>query len=127
MRVLICDDEPLIATTIADHLEMCGYRTSIFHRVRDLIINLESGSQDIGLIITDLCMPDRDGMRLAETVQRLHPGIPVALMSSHVLPYDNTELHRRGISALLRKPLHMHEVEAVAASARSASISKGTP
>lgn len=127
MRVLICDDEPLIAATLADHLDMCGYQTSIYHRVRDLLIELETDVAGIGLILTDLCMPDRDGMRLADTVRRLGLDIPVALMSSHALPLSHDELHERGVSILLRKPLHMHEVEAVAASARTAHAMKAAP
>ena len=127
MRVLICDDEPLIAATIADHLELCGYRAAVFQRVRDLLIGLDDGAADVGLIITDLCMPDRDGMRLAELVRGTGLGIPVALMSSHSLPHTADELHQRGVSALLRKPLRMHEIEAVAASARAARSVKGLP
>ena len=124
MRILICDDEPLIAATVSEHLELCGYRTGVFHRVRDLLVELETGSADVGLIITDLCMPDRDGLRLAETVRRLEPQISIALMTSHALPLNAEDLRQRGISSLLRKPLHMHEVEAVAAAA--ALIAKGT-
>ncbi len=127
MRILICDDEPLIAATLAEHLDLCGYRTTVFQRVRDVLLELEVGATDICLIITDLCMPDRDGMQLAEQVARSGSGIPVALMSSHTLPLSVSELHLHGISALLRKPLHMHDVEAVAASARSAHAMKGMP
>ncbi len=126
MRILICDDEPLIAATLSEHLELCGHRTSVFHSARDLLIDFDSGRADVGLVITDLCMPDRDGLRLAETVRRLEPRIPVALMTSHALPWNDEDLRRRGVTCLLRKPLHMHLVEAVAASALD-TAAKGTP
>jgi len=121
MRVLICDDEPLIAATVAEHLALCGYATAVYAQVRDLLIALEHGVDDVGLVLSDLCMPGRDGLRLAEAVRRIVPGLPVVLMTSHPLPYDNADLHARGISAVLRKPLRMHEVEAVAASAAGRS------
>jgi CheY-like chemotaxis protein len=126
MRILICDDEPLIAATLSEHLELCGHRTSVFHSARELLIAFEADRADVGLVITDLCMPDRDGLRLAETVRRMDQRVPVALMTSHALPWNDEDLRRRGVSCLLRKPLHMHLVEAVAASALDIAT-KGNP
>lgn len=113
MRILICDDEPLIGHSIADHLGPCGFATTVFTSARDLMIALDRGMADVGLIITDLIMPDRDGLRLAEAVRRGY-GIPVLLISSHILPFDGDDLRSRGLIGVLRKPLHLVEIERIA-------------
>ncbi len=115
MRILICDDEPLIGRSIADHLGQCGFSTNIFTSARELMIALDRGLADVGLIITDLIMPDRDGLRLADAVRRGY-GIPVLLISSHILPFNDDDLRSRGLIGMLRKPLHLVEIERIALS-----------
>jgi len=113
MRVLICDDEPLIAASIAEHLEQCGFTTAVFHEARELLRALDGGLSEVGLIITDLVMPDIDGLRLADTVRKSH-GTPVLLISSHRLPFSDHDLTARGLIGIMRKPLHLMDIERIA-------------
>lgn len=127
MRILICDDEPHIAATIADHLEACGHCCIVRHSAAEALHVLDGAHQDIGLVITDLCMPDRDGLRLTDGVRERGLGMPVALMTAHPLPGLGDRLAERGVSVVLRKPLHLTDLEAIAASARTLHAMRQSP
>jgi two-component system capsular synthesis sensor histidine kinase RcsC len=127
MRILICDDEPHIADTIAEHLEACGHRCIVRHSAGEALRVLDAEPEAIGLVITDLCMPDRDGLRLTDGVRERGLTMPVALMTAHPLPGSNERLAERGVSVVLRKPLHLTDLEAIAASARTLHRMRQTP
>ncbi len=68
------------------------------------------------VVFTDVVMPGRSGIELAEEIARRHPGLPVVLTSgySHVLAQEGT----RGFE-LLRKPYSIEELAQVLARVKS--------
>jgi PAS domain S-box-containing protein len=72
-RILVVDDEPEVAETIAEILEIAGHDVEIAHGG---LAGLEALRQrDFDLIISDLRMPDLDGHSLWERAERLRPGL----------------------------------------------------
>jgi DNA-binding response OmpR family regulator len=61
-RVLVVDDEATIRNVVAKILGKSGYATEVFEKGSDLLHSLRRQPAD--LVITDVFMPDTDGMQL---------------------------------------------------------------
>ena len=78
-RILIIDDEQLICELMRDMLSAWGYDVVTETDAALGLGFLESNTCD--LAITDIFMPDKDGLEVIHEVRRLHPGLKVIAMS----------------------------------------------
>jgi two-component system cell cycle sensor histidine kinase/response regulator CckA len=80
---LVLDDEPAIRNLITTILRHEDFRiVEAENGARGLEIMQEMGEQ-IDLIISDIRMPEVDGVAFARSVRRLHPRVPIILMSGY--------------------------------------------
>lgn len=115
-RILIIDDNPVIRSMLRMMLEDGGHEVA------------EAGNGNAGLaqfreraaevVITDLFMPEKQGMETIEELIRIAPEVKVIAISggSGDLsdPHDYLNLARRmGAHATLRKPFQMDELLAL--------------
>jgi signal transduction histidine kinase len=93
-RVLVVDDDPIVAAATAAMLEDLGHCTIEVASAESALAILRSHS-DIGCVITDHAMPGMTGVELAERIGRLWPSLPVVLASGFAdLPADELGLPR---------------------------------
>src|SRR5271154_3325881 len=119
MRILVVDDEPLILDTITPFLERCGHdvvaRTSV--EAATTIIDTSDGAID--LVISDVCLPGRDGTQLLHQVREQYPDIDIVLMTAYSQIIDVRQAIEEGAAGFMRKPIKLSElrtlVEQVAA------------
>jgi DNA-binding NtrC family response regulator len=81
-RILLVEDEQPFRELLQAFLESQGYRVDAVRDGRCGARWLETNVADV--IVTDLCMPEVDGMELLMTIRRVHPNIPVVVMSGGV-------------------------------------------
>jgi len=80
-RILLVDDHPLMRRGQADLLSrepdflVCG-EAGTAREAMDAIAKLKPD-----LVLTDMALPDKDGMELIKDILALHPGLPVLAMS----------------------------------------------
>jgi two-component system cell cycle sensor histidine kinase/response regulator CckA len=79
--ILVVDDERPILTLISRVLEAGGHRVHTAGNGQDALALCKSLTAPIDLLITDIVMPGMDGLRLAESVERVFPGVRVLFMS----------------------------------------------
>jgi signal transduction histidine kinase len=79
-RILVVDDDALIARSTSDMLEDLGHAVVEADSAAMALAMLESDPR-IDLLITDFAMPGTTGLELALEAQRLRPGLPVVLAS----------------------------------------------
>jgi DNA-binding NtrC family response regulator len=79
--VLIVDDDPHILRLVEKMLKPLTVRVLLAPRPAEALRICES--QTIDLLISDLKMPDMDGIKLAGRVLKLHPGVSVLLISGY--------------------------------------------
>ena len=78
-RILLVDDESSIIHVLDETLTQLGYEVVAAPGGREALQQLASGGID--LVITDIVMPDMNGLELIEEIQNRHPGVKIIAMS----------------------------------------------
>jgi two-component system chemotaxis response regulator CheY len=105
MRVLLIDDEPMVRKIVRKMLERAGHAVVDVENGRTGLDQLERAAFD--LIVTDIIMPDVEGIEVLMTVRERHPSIAVVAMSGggRVGNVDFLDVARKlGAAATLEKP-----------------------
>jgi response regulator NasT len=108
LRIVFADDEPEVRAYFRELLTRLGHEVVLAQSGRQLVELCRVGRPD--LIITDIRMPDLDGLRAAQEASREHPA-PVILVSAH---HDGDMLGRLNsddVMAYLVKPVKEADVE----------------
>ncbi|MCA9710743.1 MAG: response regulator [Myxococcales bacterium] len=83
MRVLVVDDEPILATLLARFARLGGFEATVAHDGLEAWKLFEGEPDAWDLIITDIRMPGLDGVTLAQRVRASRGDLPVVLISGH--------------------------------------------
>jgi CheY-like chemotaxis protein len=105
-RILVVDDEPLIADTIVQILNRSGFVAEAAYGGREAIDTARRISPE--LILSDVLMPHVDGVEAAITIQKFLPETRIVLFSGQAATVEILARARtRGYNfELLAKPLH---------------------
>ena len=105
-RVLVVDDEQVIADTLAKILDLNGYEASAVYTGTAAVESARSLRPD--LIISDVIMPDMDGIQAAIKIRSFLPDCKILLFSGQAATADLLEKSRRDGHDLhlLSKPVH---------------------
>ncbi len=85
--VLVIDDEPVLRMTIKHFLEEEGYRVWVAANGREGVEIFKKVRPDV--VITDMVMPELDGLATIDLLRKEKPGLPIIAMSAFV---DHTEI-----------------------------------
>ena len=102
-RVLLVEDEPVLALMQRRQLEHLGYEVTVHTSSVEALEDFRSRPQAFALLITDDTMPGMTGRALASEVLALRPDLPV-LMVSGGDGSDPRTVEAIGIRNVLRKP-----------------------
>ena len=80
-RIFFVDDEPKIRQVVCETLREFGFEVSCFARAADCLERLHSRTCD--LLITDVKMPEMDGIELLTETQSFAPWLPVLLVTGY--------------------------------------------
>jgi DNA-binding NtrC family response regulator len=107
-KVLIIDDEKNVAFVIAAILEKAGFTTHTLtdSRQAEQVIT----SEPICAIITDLYMPNLTGFEVLALIQRLHPGIPLIMITAFGTVEAAVNALKRGAFDFVTKPFDQAEL-----------------
>jgi CheY-like chemotaxis protein len=108
VRVLVAEDEALIALSLADLLEAEGYDVAIAPDGADALDAARQMGDALRVLVTDLNMPCMDGEDLIRALRSDRPGLPVVVVTGSA-PFGGVEEMRRraggdGPLLLLLKP-----------------------
>lgn len=105
-KVLVVDDEQVIADTLAKILDLNGYDASAVYTGTAAVESARSLQPD--LIISDVIMPDMDGIEAAIQIRAFLPNCKILLFSGQAATADLLEKARsRGHEfEILGKPVH---------------------
>lgn len=107
-RVLVVDDNLEMARTISDGLMDRGYEAVPVGSGRDAIDRLTAERFDV--LVTDLRMPNVDGLELLAASRKLAPERPVIVMTAYSAIDTAVESIRQGAYHYLTKPFKQDEL-----------------
>jgi two-component system response regulator HydG len=110
VRVLIVDDQLSMAETLADGLCDHGYDAVPMGSSKDAALCLEHDREHIAALVTDLRMPQPDGLALLEISRRLDPERPVIVMTAYSAVDTAIESIRQGAYHYMTKPFKVDEL-----------------
>ncbi len=113
-HILVVDDEPLLRRAIALALERAGHSVVRCENGKRAVEYLKHDEAD--LLITDIMMPEMDGVETVRVVRPLKPELPILAMSDGLPdPADYLGLARFfGATALIVKPFRPDEFVEIA-------------
>jgi CheY-like chemotaxis protein len=103
-RILLVDDEPLITSVGSELLGEMGYQVQAVNHPKQAIKLLEENPEGFDLIITDLTMPELNGIEMVQKIREKKILIPVILISGYNERIKQDEARAAGISNILSKP-----------------------
>ncbi len=81
--LLFVDDEPMMVDLFRDFMTMRGYRVLTASGGLVALNIVEAEGESIQLTVTDMTMPDMDGLELARRLAVIAPHIPVLIATGH--------------------------------------------
>jgi len=108
-RILVIDDDPDIATTLGIALQMAGHDVVLAADGRQGMEKQRARPAD--LVITDLFMPEQEGLETIRELRKDFPEVPIIAMSG--ADVGNTMLtiaSKMGAAKILRKPFDVAEL-----------------
>ena len=108
MRVLVIEDNPEVREYLRVALEAQEYEVLTAAHGREALAYLNGHRVDA--VITDLFMPEMDGIEIVAAVRKLFPGVRVIAMSGRP-GVDYLPVARElGVKHTLRKPFEIDEL-----------------
>ena len=116
--VLIADDDRSIRTVLTQALGRSGYQVRCTGNAATLWRWVEDGEGD--LVITDVVMPDENGLDLIPRIRRIRPDLRIIVMSAQSTLMTAVKATQRGAFEYLPKPFDLRELLAVVGRALAA-------
>jgi two-component system, NtrC family, response regulator HydG len=108
IRVVVVDDKLAMAETLADGLVDHGFAATALGSGREALAALEGGRVDV--LVTDLRMPDVDGLALLDAAREARRDVPIIVMTAYGAIDSAVESIRRGAFHYLTKPFKLDEL-----------------
>ena len=106
-EILIVDDEKNIRSSLEGILKDEGYRVRGVPTGEELLKQVAQGAPD--LVILDVWLPGMDGLQALEEVKRVHPELPVIMISGHSTVETAVKATRLGAYDFIEKPLSLEK------------------
>ncbi|MBL7119587.1 MAG: response regulator [Dehalococcoidia bacterium] len=102
-RILMVDDDRQMGRTLVDILKLNGYQAKAAYSAREALAKVKRVRLDC--ILTDVKMPEMNGVDLIRAIKAMQPDLPVVLMTAYSTDKRVKEGLKRGSMAALFKPL----------------------
>ncbi|PTS72685.1 nitrogen regulation protein NR(I), partial [Sphingomonas sp. HMWF008] len=79
-RILVVDDDAAIRTVVGQALKRDGHRVTTAATIAEAEVQLAAAPPDV--LISDVVLPDGNGLDLVDRVVRAQPGLPVIILSA---------------------------------------------
>lgn len=109
-HILIVDDEPKIIEAEKELLNSLGYRVTIFSKPADAIAYFNDNFEEVDLVITDMTMPEIDGVGMARSFHQVAPHLPVILQTGFSEDLYQDQIQHMNFAKIVKKPLLFHEL-----------------
>lgn len=109
-RILLAEDDESMRRFLAKALENAGHVVESFGRGDLAHTKLKSDVFDI--LLTDIVMPEMDGIELARRAAELDPTLKIMFITGFAAVALNPESHTPKDAKVLSKPFHLRDLVA---------------
>jgi DNA-binding NtrC family response regulator len=109
IHVLVVDDEPLIRRSLSEFLTLEGYTASGASNGKEALNLLKKSKADI--VLSDIQMPDMDGMQLLKEIKAQKNPVPVILMTGYGTIDNAVAAIQMGAYDYITKPIIDNEIK----------------
>ncbi len=106
--ILVADDDAAIRTVVVQALTRAGYDVRAAGNAATLWQWIEKGEGD--LVITDVIMPDENGLDLVPRIRRLRPDLRIVVMSAQTTLMTAVKATEKGAFDYLPKPFDINDL-----------------
>ena len=107
-KLLIVDDESAIRTLIVKYATYEGYEVEEAENGMQAVEKCKK--EDYSLVILDIMMPELDGFSAGREIKKLHPNLPIILLSARGEEYDRINGFEIGADDYVVKPFSPKEL-----------------
>ena len=110
-RVLVVDDDPIVADAIARFIEELGHEATHSTSASDVLTTLARADDpidpqpSIDIIVSDVSMPEMNGLELLEVVRERHPAVVMVMLTGYGTIETAVEAIRTGAFDYIAKPV----------------------
>jgi len=112
-NIMFVDDEEVLTNIAQRSLSSLGYTITVACSASEAIEIFKKNPEQFDLVITDLSMPEMNGIDLSKRLQELRPEIPVILCSGNKENVTDQSIKDAGIRKVVRKPILKAELSKV--------------
>jgi signal transduction histidine kinase/ActR/RegA family two-component response regulator/HAMP domain-containing protein len=111
-NVLIVDDEELVVSMLAEHLQNLGCHTFLAGNGEEALEILTQNLEELDVVILDINMPVMDGKAAYEKMVEIKPELKVLVASGYSLNGQAEELLQKGAHGFIQKPYSLENIAA---------------
>jgi len=106
--IVVVDDDKTSLQLVVAHLERLGYPVRPFSLPREALAAIED--QPPKILVTDIVMPEMNGIELAEAAREKDPDLAIIMVTSYGDEDIADATIRLGLSQFLAKPIELHDL-----------------
>jgi CheY-like chemotaxis protein len=106
LSILVVDDDPSMADTLADILDVKGFEVHAANSGAEALQILRAHPVDI--MLTDVRMPDMNGVELYRETRKTHPNLTTFLMTAYAADDIIQKGMAEGIKTVFNKPVDIN-------------------
>ena len=107
-KVLVIDDEQIVLDSVATLLRDEGFDVDISLRGREGLDWAIERKYDV--ILSDIRMPDIGGMRVLRDIKRIHPSLPVIMITGYASVDSAIQAMKLGAAEYIEKPFEPEQL-----------------
>ena len=109
LRILVVDDEKVNRAILAQRLNAAGHLAEAHDSPRSALHAIDNASWDV--VLTDLCMPEMDGMEFMKEIKARSPETSVIIMTAFGNVKSAVDAMLGGAADYLTKPFSFDELK----------------
>jgi len=111
--VVVIDDDPQMKSLLVDHLTFENYHVKSFSdglEAMSFLLGSSSEASQVELVLSDLRMPEMDGIEVLKQLKHSRPTLPVIIITAHATVETAIEGLRKGAFDYILKPFKLTEI-----------------
>jgi len=121
LRVIVVDDEQIVLDSAERHLRQDAYQVFKALSAEEALDKM--GTETIDIVLTDLMMPEMDGLEFMQAVKKKNPDIPIIMITGYATINTALQAMQLGAFDYVAKPFTKSELRGVVQ--RAANLVRG--